>query len=64
MPIIASSAIFAASLAASRAGHGAGRSTTQLIEEVTDQWSFLVRELGMDATHEVAADVPAGASAR
>ena len=47
-----------------RAGHGAGRSTTQLIEEVTDQWSFLVRELGMDATHEVAADVPAGASAR
>ena len=47
-----------------RAGHGAGRSTTQVIEEVTDQWSFLVRELGMDAAKEVAADVAAPATAR
>jgi len=47
-----------------RAGHGAGRSTTQLIEEITDQWSFLVRELGMDATKEVAADVAAPAAGR
>jgi prolyl oligopeptidase len=30
-----------------RAGHGAGKPTTKLIEEVADKWAFLVRELGM-----------------
>jgi prolyl oligopeptidase len=28
-----------------KAGHGAGRSTTQAIDEVTDEWSFLVKNL-------------------
>jgi prolyl oligopeptidase len=28
-----------------RAGHGAGKPTSKLIEERTDQWAFLVREL-------------------
>jgi prolyl oligopeptidase len=31
----------------SRAGHGAGKPTTKQIEDVTDQWSFLVKNLGM-----------------
>ena len=30
-----------------RAGHGAGKPTTKLIEEVTDQWAFLVKNLQM-----------------
>jgi prolyl oligopeptidase len=30
-----------------RAGHGSGTPTTKLIEEITDQWSFLVKVLGM-----------------
>ncbi|MFN4259703.1 MAG: prolyl oligopeptidase family serine peptidase [Gemmataceae bacterium] len=30
-----------------RAGHGAGKPTAKLIEEVADQWAFLVRNLGM-----------------
>ena len=30
-----------------RAGHGAGRPTTKVIEEVADQWAFLVKNLGM-----------------
>ncbi len=30
-----------------RAGHGAGKPTTKQIEDVTDQWSFLVKSLGM-----------------
>ncbi len=30
-----------------RAGHGAGRSASQRIAEVTDQWAFLTRELEM-----------------
>jgi prolyl oligopeptidase len=32
-----------------RAGHGAGKPTTKLIEESADKWAFLVRELGMKA---------------
>jgi len=32
-----------------RAGHGAGKPTTKLIEEAADKWAFLVRELGMKA---------------
>ena len=30
-----------------RAGHGAGKPTTKIIEEVSDQWAFLVKSLGM-----------------
>ena len=30
-----------------RAGHGAGKPTTKLIEEVSDQWAFLVKNLHM-----------------
>ena len=30
-----------------RAGHGAGKPTSKIIEDVTDQWAFLVRNLGM-----------------
>jgi prolyl oligopeptidase len=30
-----------------RAGHGSGTPTTKLIEEMTDQWAFLVSVLGM-----------------
>jgi prolyl oligopeptidase len=30
-----------------RAGHGAGTPTSKLIEEVTDKWAFLVKNLGM-----------------
>jgi prolyl oligopeptidase len=30
-----------------RAGHGAGKPTSKVIEEVTDQWAFLVKSLGM-----------------
>lgn len=31
-----------------RAGHGSGKPTTMLIEEIADQWAFLVKELGME----------------
>jgi prolyl oligopeptidase len=30
-----------------RAGHGAGKPTSKIIEEATDQWAFLVNSLGM-----------------
>src|SRR5262249_30249204 len=30
-----------------RAGHGAGKPTTKIIEETADRWAFLVKELGM-----------------
>jgi prolyl oligopeptidase len=30
-----------------RAGHGAGKPTTKIIEETADQWAFLVKSLGM-----------------
>ena len=30
-----------------RAGHGAGKPTAKLIEEVADQWAFLMKSLGM-----------------
>jgi prolyl oligopeptidase len=28
-----------------RAGHGAGKPTAKLIEEIADQWAFLVKNL-------------------
>jgi prolyl oligopeptidase len=31
-----------------RAGHGAGKPTSKIIEESADKWAFLVRELGME----------------
>ncbi len=31
-----------------KAGHGADKPTTKIIEEVADKWAFLVRVLGMD----------------
>jgi prolyl oligopeptidase len=31
-----------------KAGHGAGKPTTKVIEEFVDQWAFLVKELGME----------------
>ena len=30
-----------------KAGHGAGKPTTKVIEEATDRWAFLVRSLGL-----------------
>jgi prolyl oligopeptidase len=30
-----------------RAGHGAGKPTAKIIEEITDQWAFLVKTLGV-----------------
>jgi len=33
-----------------RAGHGAGKPTAKVIEDVTDQWAFLVKNLGMKPT--------------
>ena len=30
-----------------KAGHGAGKPTSKLIEEVADQWAFLVKNLKM-----------------
>jgi prolyl oligopeptidase len=33
-----------------RAGHGAGKPTAKQIEEVADQWAFLVKNLHMDVT--------------
>jgi prolyl oligopeptidase len=33
-----------------RAGHGAGRPTAQILEEVADQWAFLVKNLEMKAS--------------
>ena len=31
-----------------RAGHGAGKPTAKIIEEVADQWAFLAENLGLD----------------
>ncbi len=33
-----------------KAGHGAGKPTAKIIEELTDRWGFLVRVLKMDVT--------------
>ena len=41
----------------SKAGHGAGKPTDKIIEEVADRWGFLSRELHMDAPAQVAATV-------
>jgi prolyl oligopeptidase len=31
-----------------KAGHGAGKPTSKIIEEAADKWAFLVRELGVN----------------
>jgi len=31
-----------------RAGHGAGKPTAKIIEELADEYAFLVKELGID----------------
>ena len=31
-----------------RAGHGAGKPTSKIIEEIADQWAFLVKILDID----------------
>jgi prolyl oligopeptidase len=36
-----------------RAGHGAGKPTAKLIEEVADQWAFLVKNLGIEKSPPV-----------
>ena len=33
-----------------RAGHGAGKPTTKIIEEQADRWAFVVRALGIDSS--------------
>ena len=33
-----------------KAGHGAGKPTTKIIDETADRWAFLVKELGMKVT--------------
>jgi len=33
-----------------KAGHGAGKPTTKIIEETADRWAFLVKELGLNAS--------------
>ena len=33
-----------------KAGHGAGKPTTKIIEEAADRWAFLVKSLGMETT--------------
>ncbi len=32
-----------------KAGHGAGKPTTKRIEEIADEWAFVVQNLGMEA---------------
>ena len=32
---------------ATRAGHGGGKPTSKQLEEIADQWAFLVKNLGM-----------------
>jgi prolyl oligopeptidase len=34
-----------------KAGHGAGKPTTKIIEETADRWAFLVKELEMQTSH-------------
>ena len=31
-----------------KAGHGAGKPTTKRIEEIADEWAFVVKNLGME----------------
>jgi prolyl oligopeptidase len=42
-----------------RAGHGAGKPTTKMIEESADKWAFLVQELGMNPQNLMSANTVA-----
>ena len=33
-----------------QAGHGAGKPTSKIIDEITDKWAFLVRTLNVDTS--------------
>ena len=39
-----------------RAGHGAGKPTTKIIEEAADKWAFLVKVLGLEDARQAAAN--------
>jgi len=39
-----------------KAGHGAGKPTSKIIEESADRWAFLVKNLGMDVTGKLKAE--------
>jgi prolyl oligopeptidase len=41
-----------------KAGHGAGKPTSKMIEEVADRWGFLVRTLQMEPGFAVATSKP------
>src|SRR5678815_1672997 len=43
-----------------KAGHGAGKPTTKLIEEAGDRWAFLVHELGMRIATEKGPELTRG----
>ena len=38
-----------------KAGHGAGKPTTKIIDEIGDRWAFLAKVLEMDSTHATGA---------
>ncbi|XXF75636.1 prolyl oligopeptidase family serine peptidase [Myxococcaceae bacterium GXIMD 01537] len=42
-----------------KAGHGSGKPTSKIIEEVTDLWAFALHEMGADGAQAPAADVKA-----
>ncbi len=46
-----------------RAGHGAGKPTSIVIQEVADKWAFLVKELQMDVSNMKKSDKPTQAAA-
>ena len=43
-----------------RAGHGAGKPTSKRIEEIADQWAFLVETLGMEIGPKVESSIGEG----
>ena len=45
-----------------RAGHGAGKPTSKIIEEQADQWAFLVKNLGMNGVEPAPAATGSGKS--
>jgi prolyl oligopeptidase len=47
-----------------RAGHGAGKPMSKIIDEAGDRWAFLVHELGMQIPESYQAAPPVGAAPR